>query len=181
MEVDWSLAASTLLSPPPLSLLLSPPSLHLRPPTPLPSLPPLPSVSSPFRPSLPPFFFLAHSPPPFSTPGEFSEMFNFQLQGSDDLLTCQIKGHVVGPTFNFDVDEIDFGVVSYSFMHKKTITLSNTSDIPMEYVRGAGVGMWGEGRGRGGRGVVVRVWGGGACAEPAEPGAASGRRRCCRC
>jgi len=27
----------------------------------------------------------------------------------------------------------------------------------------------------------VRVRGGGACAEPAEPGAASGRRRCCRC
>ena len=59
--------------------------------------------------------------------GEFSEQFSIELQGSDELLTCQFKGHVVGPTFHFDVDVIDFGVVSYEFSHHKTITLYNTA------------------------------------------------------
>ena len=57
-----------------------------------------------------------------------------ELQGSDEQLSCQIKGHVIGPTFAFDVDVIDFGLVSYEFLHQKTIVLTNTSDIAMDFV-----------------------------------------------
>ena len=43
--------------------------------------------------------------------GEFSENFRFNLQGNEDMLISQIKGHVVGPTFHFDCSNIDFGIV----------------------------------------------------------------------
>jgi len=65
--------------------------------------------------------------------GEFSETFKVQLKGSDDKLSCQVKGHVIGPTFAFDVDVVDFGIVSYAFSHSKTIVLTNTSEIAMSF------------------------------------------------
>ena len=43
------------------------------------------------------------------------------------------RGHVVGPTFHFDVDELDFGVVSYEFLNNKVVSLFNTSEIPMTF------------------------------------------------
>jgi hypothetical protein len=39
----------------------------------------------------------------------------------------------VGPTFHFDVDELKFGVVSYEFLNNKTVSLFNTSEIPMTF------------------------------------------------
>ena len=65
--------------------------------------------------------------------GEFNETFKVQLKGSTEQLACQMKGHVIGPTFKFDVDVMDFGLVSYGFAHTKTMVITNTSDIAMEF------------------------------------------------
>jgi len=65
--------------------------------------------------------------------GEFSEYFRFALQGNEDMLICQIKGHVVGPTFCFDVNSINFGTVSYDYLHSRNLRLVNTSKIPMVF------------------------------------------------
>ena len=65
--------------------------------------------------------------------GEFSEYFRFALQGNEDMLVCQIKGHVVGPTFCFDVNSINFGTVSYDYLHSRNLRLVNTSKIPMVF------------------------------------------------
>jgi hypothetical protein len=65
--------------------------------------------------------------------GEFSEHFNFKLHGSDEPLSVHFKGHVVGPTFHFDVEDIDFGKISYDFLNSRTICLMNTSEIPMKF------------------------------------------------
>src|SRR5690606_38348619 len=42
-------------------------------------------------------------------------------------------GKVVGPTFHFDVDHIDFGSVSYNFLNTQYVNLVNTSDINMNF------------------------------------------------
>ena len=65
--------------------------------------------------------------------GEFNETFEFKLYGSDERLKVQFKGCIIGPTFHFDVDTIDFGLISYEFLHTKNIMLYNTSEIPMIY------------------------------------------------
>ena len=65
--------------------------------------------------------------------GEFSEQFTFNLRGSSETLSVHFKGHVVGPTFHFDAEELDFGRVSFEFLHSKNLCLYNTSEIPMEY------------------------------------------------
>lgn len=65
--------------------------------------------------------------------GEFSEYFRFALQGNEDMLVCQVKGHVVGPTFCFDVNSISFGTVSYDYLHSRNLRLVNTSKIPMVF------------------------------------------------
>lgn len=65
--------------------------------------------------------------------GEFSEQFTVVMQGSSERLTVHFKGHVVGPTFHLDCDEIDFGVVAFEFLNTHTLHLYNTSSIPMRY------------------------------------------------
>ena len=65
--------------------------------------------------------------------GEFSENFRFALQGNEDMLICQVKGHVVGPTFHFDCSNIDFGVVSYDYLHESKMRLVNSSKIAMVF------------------------------------------------
>jgi hydrocephalus-inducing protein len=65
--------------------------------------------------------------------GEFSEYFRFALQGNEDMLVCQIKGHVIGPTFHFDTKSINFGTVSFDYLHSTVVRLVNTSRIPMVY------------------------------------------------
>lgn len=67
------------------------------------------------------------------TIGEFSEVFKWKIAGSFQNLTLSFSGTVVGPSFHFDVDHIDFGVVSYAFWNTKYIKLVNTSDIPMNF------------------------------------------------
>lgn len=66
--------------------------------------------------------------------GEFSETFRFALEGSSEMLTLTFKGHVVAPTFRFSEDVIDFGKVSYKFDETKTVYLTNTSEVDINYV-----------------------------------------------
>ena len=65
--------------------------------------------------------------------GEFTEHFRFALQGNEDMLVFMVKGHVVGPTFHLDCKSIDFGTVSYDYLHTAATRLVNSSKIPMIY------------------------------------------------
>lgn len=65
--------------------------------------------------------------------GEFHETFYWDLVGSASSIPLTFKGHSVSPTFHFDVDRISFGVVSYGFLNSKTLTLTNTSEVPMRF------------------------------------------------
>eukprot|EP00755_Sulcionema_specki_P012495 Sspe_Gene.8383::Locus_2861_Transcript_1_1_Confidence_1.000_Length_14125::g.8383::m.8383/K17570/HYDIN; hydrocephalus-inducing protein len=65
--------------------------------------------------------------------GILNEAFHFHIQGANDDLVLHFKGRVIGPTFHFDTEEIDFGNVSYNFMHRRTFSLVNTSEIPMRF------------------------------------------------
>ncbi len=66
--------------------------------------------------------------------GEFSETFRFALEGSSEMLTLTFKGHVVAPTFKFSDEIINFGPVSFKFPVYKTVYLTNTSDVEINYV-----------------------------------------------
>lgn len=47
--------------------------------------------------------------------------------------TSFFRGTVVGPTFQFDVPKLKFGLVSYGFPNTKECVLSNTSLVPMTF------------------------------------------------
>ncbi|CAH8595198.1 unnamed protein product [Heterobilharzia americana] len=66
--------------------------------------------------------------------GEFSEIFKFVFDGSSTPEDITFSGTVVGPTFHFNVSEVEFNQVSYGFSQEKTITLHNTSFIPMDFI-----------------------------------------------
>lgn len=65
--------------------------------------------------------------------GCINEVFRINLHGSLTDLTLQFKGRVLGPTYHFDVHELDFGNVSYNFWHSRIFSISNTSRIAMQY------------------------------------------------
>ncbi|CAE7232366.1 HYDIN [Symbiodinium sp. CCMP2456] len=65
--------------------------------------------------------------------GEFQETFYWELVGSTSKIALGFRGHSVSPTFHFDLDRISFGVVSYGFLNSKTLTLTNTSEVPMRF------------------------------------------------
>jgi hydrocephalus-inducing protein len=65
--------------------------------------------------------------------GIVSETFKIHVSGSGNELELHFKGRVIGPTFHFDVEEIDYGNVSYNFYHRKEFQLINTSEIPMRF------------------------------------------------
>lgn len=66
--------------------------------------------------------------------GEFSETFRFALEGSSEMLTLTYKGHVVAPTFSFSKEIIDFDIVSFQFKVEERVTLTNTSDVDINYL-----------------------------------------------
>lgn len=68
-----------------------------------------------------------------SIPGEFKETFRWRLEGSADQLSILFIGHVIAPTFQFDVERINFGAVSYSFQYTEKIRLTNTSTVAFTY------------------------------------------------
>jgi len=49
------------------------------------------------------------------------------------MLTLTFKGHVVAPTFKFSEDIIDYGKISYKFTQKRTVKLTNTSEVDIKY------------------------------------------------
>ena len=65
--------------------------------------------------------------------GDIFEPIRFSLQGNEDPLTCRIKGSVIGPTFHFDCLKIDYGIVSFDYLHQTSVRLVNTSNISMVF------------------------------------------------
>lgn len=61
--------------------------------------------------------------------GEFQEMFKWKLDGSSELLTLLVRGHVRSPRFEFDKKIIDFKRVSYQFEEIQDLVLTNTSSV----------------------------------------------------
>lgn len=55
--------------------------------------------------------------------GEFQEVFYWELVGSTSKIGLSFRGHSVSPTFHF----------SYGFLNSKTLTLTNTSEVPMRF------------------------------------------------
>jgi len=62
--------------------------------------------------------------------GEFQETFIGQLTGQPAPLPLILKGRVVGPSFHFSLEQIDFGSVSIGFLNTITFSLHNTSEVP---------------------------------------------------
>lgn len=66
--------------------------------------------------------------------GSFAETFHVHMQGAVEEVPLLLKGRVLGPHFQCDVDELDFGNVSYNMEHVRTMNIENTSPIPMRYM-----------------------------------------------
>lgn len=45
--------------------------------------------------------------------GGFNEEFQWFIEGSPQPLRLKIQGEVIGPTFQFDTSQINFGTVPY--------------------------------------------------------------------
>jgi hydrocephalus-inducing protein len=61
--------------------------------------------------------------------GEFQEMFRWRLEGSTEILTLLVRGHVRTPHFEFDRKSIDFKKISYQFEEIQELQLTNTSTV----------------------------------------------------
>uniref|UniRef100_UPI003AADF4DB hydrocephalus-inducing protein homolog n=1 Tax=Centroberyx gerrardi TaxID=166262 RepID=UPI003AADF4DB len=75
--------------------------------------------------------------------GTFSEDLLLNVTGQPEPLTLTFRGCVIGPTFNFNVSELNFGDVAFGFPQTLTCTLFNTSLVPMTFalrVLGDGLG-----------------------------------------
>lgn len=83
------------------------------------------------------------SPP---APGIINETFAFEIKGAKDPELLHVKGRVIGPTFHFDVDELDFGTVPFNFVNQKMFHMVNTSEIPMRYTLRVPQDKTGDGR-----------------------------------
>uniref|UniRef100_A0A3Q2PEK1 HYDIN axonemal central pair apparatus protein n=1 Tax=Fundulus heteroclitus TaxID=8078 RepID=A0A3Q2PEK1_FUNHE len=75
--------------------------------------------------------------------GSFSEDLRLAVTGRPQPLTLTFRGCVIGPTFHFNVYELNFGDVAFGFPTTQTCTLYNTSFVPMVFalhVMGDGLG-----------------------------------------
>uniref|UniRef100_A0A3Q3MLA1 HYDIN axonemal central pair apparatus protein n=1 Tax=Mastacembelus armatus TaxID=205130 RepID=A0A3Q3MLA1_9TELE len=75
--------------------------------------------------------------------GTFSEDFLLSVTGQPQPLTLTFRGCVIGPTFHFNVSELNFGDVAFGFPLTLICTLFNTSWVPMTFalrVLGDGLG-----------------------------------------
>ena len=68
------------------------------------------------------------------TLGDMMETLRFALQGKEDPISCRVKGSILGPSFHFDCLKVDFGVVSFDYLHQSSLRLVNTSTISMVYL-----------------------------------------------
>ncbi|XP_039909830.1 hydrocephalus-inducing protein-like, partial [Hirundo rustica] len=65
--------------------------------------------------------------------GYFDEQFQFSVAGSPTPVILTIKGRVHRPTLHFDVDELDFGDISFGFPFTRLCRLTNTSLVPVTF------------------------------------------------
>jgi len=65
--------------------------------------------------------------------GPFHEVFEWALQGSATAVMLAFRGTSVRPKFEFNVDKINFGTVSFGFLNSRMLTLTNTSEVPCYY------------------------------------------------
>ncbi|KAM6936867.1 hydrocephalus-inducing protein homolog [Xenentodon cancila] len=75
--------------------------------------------------------------------GNFSEDLLLTVTGQPQPVTLTFRGCVTGPTFHFNVYELNFGDVAFGFPVTLTCTLFNTSFVPMTFalrVLGDGLG-----------------------------------------
>ncbi|XP_053175951.1 hydrocephalus-inducing protein homolog [Scomber japonicus] len=75
--------------------------------------------------------------------GTFSEDLLLTVTGQPQPLTLTFRGCVIGPTFHFNVSELNFGDVAFGFPQTSICTLFNTSMVPMTFalsVLGDGLG-----------------------------------------
>uniref|UniRef100_A0A3B4XGU3 HYDIN axonemal central pair apparatus protein n=1 Tax=Seriola lalandi dorsalis TaxID=1841481 RepID=A0A3B4XGU3_SERLL len=75
--------------------------------------------------------------------GTFSEDLLLAVTGQPKPLTLTFRGCVVGPTFHFNVLELNFGDVAFGFPQTLICTLFNTSLVPMTFalrILGDGLG-----------------------------------------
>ncbi|KAI9141433.1 hypothetical protein BKA69DRAFT_1166800 [Paraphysoderma sedebokerense] len=65
--------------------------------------------------------------------GDFYEEFIWNIKGAPTPLQLAFSGRVIGPTFHFNVSEIEFGECAYGFHVQRMFDLVNTSPISMSY------------------------------------------------
>lgn len=65
--------------------------------------------------------------------GSFEEDIYFRIEGRHEDLRLHFSGQIIGPTFNFDCDELNFGMVPYGFLNTKYVNIINTCEIPMKF------------------------------------------------
>ncbi|PBJ80797.1 hypothetical protein BCY84_00999 [Trypanosoma cruzi cruzi] len=65
--------------------------------------------------------------------GLISETFHIHLHGSLDELTMRIRGSVTGPALRFEVEELDFGNVSYNCLHSRVTQMVNVGKVPITF------------------------------------------------
>jgi hydrocephalus-inducing protein len=65
--------------------------------------------------------------------GDFEVPFEFNLNRAASPLILTFKGKLLGPTFHFEEEELNFDFVSFGFVNQKALHLRNTSEIPMRY------------------------------------------------
>nr|XP_046249402.1 hydrocephalus-inducing protein homolog [Scatophagus argus] len=74
--------------------------------------------------------------------GAFSEDLLLTVTGQPEPLTLTFRGCVIGPTFHFNVSELNFGDVGFGFPRTSIFSLFNTSYVPMTFaLRVLGDGM----------------------------------------
>ncbi|CAK0850598.1 unnamed protein product, partial [Prorocentrum cordatum] len=64
---------------------------------------------------------------------EFVETFEWALKGSAAPVALCFRGVSVQPSFEFDVERLSFGTVSYGFLNSRMLMLTNTSEVPCIY------------------------------------------------
>jgi hypothetical protein len=85
--------------------------------------------------------------------GPFDETFEFFVQGGERSAFLDMRGTVVGPSFELDVETINFGISALGLRNVAKFTVTNTCEIPMRFafqVPGGGGAPGGGGGGGGG-------------------------------
>ena len=65
--------------------------------------------------------------------GEFQEIFKWKLEGSTEVLSLLVRGHVRAPKFELNRKEINYRKVSFQFQKTEEIVLTNTSTVPFTF------------------------------------------------